>query len=379
PGIIFGKPSPRAEVKAPQRAFEKAPRSRVRGAVRLNGESATPTLAEDILAPGPGRIRGLLISGANPIGAIPDTEKVVKAFQALDLLVVIEPFETATTRMADYVLPPKILYEHADMTFGLEMSNLTVPYAQYTPPLVSPPAGSELCDEGYVAWSLTKRLGKTLQIMGVDMDMETTPTDDDFLRIMARNGSVPFDELKQSALGGRLYDLPPKYVAPAGEKAGRFAVMPDDVAGEVRAFLETRGAAAVLAEETEFGFRLISRRAREVSNTSCRDFPSARARMPYNPLCIHPDDLVRLGMEDGDRAEVVSDNGRIPAIVKADATLKRGVVSMTHGFGGMPGEKTDYVTQGSSVSPLISLTRDCEPLQAMPRMSGVPVRIEAVV
>jgi hypothetical protein len=32
---------------------------------------------------------------------------------------------------------------------------------------------------------------------------------------------------------------------------------------------------------------------------------------------------------------------------------------------------------GSSTSLLISLDRDCEPLQAMPRMSGVPVRVEA--
>ena len=104
---------------------------------------------------------------------------------------------------------------------------------------------------------------------------------------------------------------------------------------------------------------------------------SARARAPFNPLCAHPDDLAALGLADGEDCWVASDNGRIPAIARADATLRRGVVSMTHGFGGLAGETVDYRKRGSSTSLLISLDRDCEPLQAMPRMSGVPVRVES--
>jgi anaerobic selenocysteine-containing dehydrogenase len=376
PGVLVAKTSVLAEAKSPARSFEKMPRSRVRGAVRLMGESATPTLAEDILAAGPGRIRAVLISGANPLGAIPDTDKVLEAFRALDLLVVIEPFWTATAKLADYVLPPKILYEHADLTFGLEMSNLSIPYTYYTPSIVDPPAGSDLCDEGYIAWGLAKRMGVTLTYFGVDMDMEKAPTDEDFLRILARNGRVPFDELKREAREGKVFDFPPLYLEPAGEGAGRFEVMPDDVAAELRSFLALTSTAEEVRDGNGFDFRLISRRMREVSNTSCRDFPSARARTPYNPLGIHPDDLTRLGMADGDRAEVISDNARIPAIVRADVTLKPGVVSMTHGFGGMPGEPEDYLKHGANIAPLISLSRDCEPLQAMPRMSGIPVRIE---
>jgi len=376
PGVLYNRAKRRAQVRGPARNFEKAPRSRVRGAVRLNGESATPTLAEEILVPGPGRVRGLLVSGANPVGAIPDSGKVVEAFRALDLLVVIEPFVTETTQLADYILPPTFLYEHADMTFGLEMSNLSYPYAQYTPALVPPPSGAELCDEGYVAWALAKRLGKTLRIMGVDMDMETPPTDDTFHAILARNGSVPFEEVKRTAQAGHIFDIAPAFVAPPGNAAGKFAVMPADVADELDAFRRTTGVGVGLLNQPEYKFRLIARRMREVSNTSCRDFPTARSKTPYNPLCIHPDDLIVLGMRNGDRAEIVSDNGCIPAILKVDATLKPGVVSMTHGFGGMPGEEVDYLKQGASVSPLISLYRDCEPLQAMPRMSGIPVRIE---
>ena len=122
---------------------------------------------------------------------------------------------------------------------------------------------------------------------------------------------------------------------------------------------------------------MISRRIREVSNTSCRHFRSARKRAPFNPLAAHPEDLAALALGDGAECWVVSDNGRIPAVTRADATLKRGVVSMTHGYGGIAGEPVDYREQGASISELISLDRDCEALQAMPRMSGVPVRLEA--
>jgi anaerobic selenocysteine-containing dehydrogenase len=210
------------------------------------------------------------------------------------------------------------------------------------------------------------------------MDMSVPPTDETFMRIFTANANVPFDELKTTAVGGRIYtDLPEVRVQPADETAGLFEVMPADVAAELAAFGRTPGAASLVGTSGEFPLRLIARRARETVNTSCRDFPSSRKRMPFNPLAANPSDLSRLGLLDGAECWVVSVNGRIPGIAKADATLKPGVVSMTHGFGGLPGEDVDYRERGSSVSMLVSLDRDCEPLQAMPLMSGVPVRIEA--
>jgi anaerobic selenocysteine-containing dehydrogenase len=375
PGVLVAKPASRAEAISPARTFEKQPRSRVRGAVRLMGESATPTLAEEILTPGEGRIRALLISGANPAGSIPDSHKVVEAFRALDLLVVVEPFESETAFLADYVLPPKMLYEHADLTFGLELTNLEFPYAAYTPPLVEPPADSELADEGYIAWSIAKRLGIQMTYYGVPLDMETPPSDDTFLSLLASRGNVPYEELKRLNGRGRFFEVPDVRVLPPSGAGGRFEVMPGDVAEEIRAFARTPGVAGSVAAG-DYPLRLIPRRIRETTNTSCRHFPSARKRVPYNPLAAHPADLARIGLSDGAECWLVSEHGRVPAIAKADDTLKPGVVSMTHGFGWVAGEEFDYRELGSSTSLLISLDKDCEPLQAMPLMSGVPVRIE---
>jgi len=377
PGVIVGKRPPRAEAVAPPRGFEKTPRTRVRGAAQLMGESATPTLAEEILTPGKGRIRGLMISGANPASAIPDSRKVVEAFRALDLLVAIEPFENETTKLASYVLPPRFMYEHADFTFALEMVNLDYPYVQYTEAVAADPEGSELADEGYIAWSIAKRLGKTINFFGEEIGLENPPKDEEFFEILARHSRVPLDQIRKEAIGGKIYEgLPDVVVQGPSGKGERMDVLPEDAAEELREFAKTQSEADKV-RKGDYPLRLIARRVRETSNTSCRDFPTARRRMPFNPLCLHPEDLAQTGLGEGDECWLVSDHDRIPAILKADNSLKPGIVSMVHGFGGLVGEDFDYRERGASVSLLVSLDRDYEPLQSMPRLSGIPVRVEA--
>lgn len=376
PGVLIARPPPRAQAISPARGYESAPRSRVRGAVQLMGENPTATLAEEILTPGKGRVRGLLIGGGNPASAIPDSVKVVEAFRALDLLVAVEPFHTETTRLADYVLPPTMLYEKADLTYGLEIFNLEQPYAQYTPAIAATPDEADLATEGYIVWSLAKRLNVQLNFFGTELDMVHPPSDDALLELIARGGNVDFETLRHEACGGKLFlDLPRVKVLPPDQSAGHFEIMPSDVFQELAAFGRARGAARDLHEDRTFPLRLICRRSREVSNTSCRDFRTARKRSPFNPLYVHPDDLESLGLADDVECWITSACGRIPSVVRSDATLKRGVVSMTHGYGGLAGEEVEYRERGASTSLLVSLELDCEPLQAMPRLTGIPVSV----
>lgn len=48
---------------------------------------------------------------------------------------------------------------------------------------------------------------------------------------------------------------------------------------------------------------------------------------------------------------------------------------MNHGWGGLPSERLDYLTKGSSVNMLISSRHHVEEINAMPRMSGIPVNV----
>jgi anaerobic selenocysteine-containing dehydrogenase len=258
------------------------------------------------------------------------------------------------------------------------MVNLDYPYVQYTEKVARDPDDSELVDEGYAAWAIATRLGKTINFFGTELGPDMAPRDEDFFEILAAHSRIPLGEIKREAIGGKVFEgLPDVIVQSAGEDAERLAVLPEDVAEELRAFARTTPQSRKVRKDADFPLRLIARRVREVSNTSCRDFPTARKRMPFNPLFLHPEDLRETGLDEEAECWLVSDNGRVPAIIRTDSTLKPGTVSMVHGFGGLADEEVDYRERGASVSLLVSLDRDCEPLQSMPRMSGVPVRVEA--
>src|SRR3546814_7600120 len=79
----------------------------------------------------------------------------------------------------------------------------------------------------------------------------------------------------------------------------------------------------------------------------------------------------------GGLIEGSSDAGSIVAIADADETVRRGVISMSHGFGGLP-EDGDYRVNGSVTNQIISLDRDCQTITAMPRMSGLPVNFRHI-
>jgi anaerobic selenocysteine-containing dehydrogenase len=96
-----------------------------------------------------------------------------------------------------------------------------------------------------------------------------------------------------------------------------------------------------------------------------------------NPCWVHPDDLERLALAEGAIVRLTSDHGSVRAVIGADATLRPGVVALTHAYGALPGDGDDPARLGASVSLLLSLRDDLQPVSRMPHMSAVPVSIEA--
>ena len=57
-------------------------------------------------------------------------------------------------------------------------------------------------------------------------------------------------------------------------------------------------------------------------------------------------------------------------------SLRRGLVSMTHAFGGRPGSDDDPGVRGSNAGRLLRADDDFDPISGIPRMGAVPVAIE---
>src|SRR3546814_8303593 len=82
--------------------------------------------------------------------------------------------------MSDYVIPPRAMYERADLpvsAYGFAF--FPAPWVQYSPQLLDPPEGSDLTEEWYFFWALARRLGKSIEFGGVKLDTETAPVLED--------------------------------------------------------------------------------------------------------------------------------------------------------------------------------------------------------
>ena len=367
-----------AEVIPPPRTSWKAPPSRIRGVGILAGEKTTGTLPDEILTPGPGQIKCLISCGGNITSLMPDQQKAVKAYQSLELTVVVDPYMSNSARLSDYVIPPRAMYERADLpvsAYGFAF--FPAPWVQYSPQILDVPKDSELTEEWYFFWALAKRLGKSIQYEGVQLDMETAPTLDELLESRAKHPLAPLDEIKKHPSGKIFYEAQDEVLPPRPDATAQFDVIPDDVAEELSEIAREvrRTAQGHLSNGKNFTHVLSSRRMRNVYNTIGMFLPSTRKRNAYNPAYLNPDDLAQLGLKDGDRIQISSDHGQVVAIVEADPSLRPGVVSMAHGWGKLPAEDADVALHGTSVNMLISTETNVEPINAMPRMSGVPVNI----
>ncbi len=372
PGAILPRYPRPAQVSPADRPWENGPTSRIDGSGSMMDEMMTGVMADEILTPGDGQVRAMIVHGGNPASSVPDQAKIVRALRSLDLLVCIEPILSITAELADYVLPPRLQYERADMHFWLYESMIyrDAPFARYTPQVVTPPEGSDLTDDWYVFWSLAKRMGLQLTYLGEPLDMTDVPSTDALLAIVSRHSAMPFDELKRQPHGA-VVDETVQLAEPAQPGwQGRFTLMPDDVAGEVKLVL-----GEYPAEEAMYDFRLAVRRLRETMNSVGRDLPTTRKRQPFNRAYVNPGDLAERGIVDGDEVRIRSRHGEIVAVAEGDPTLRSRVVSIAHGFGGLPdpkGGNRGYYQDGVSTNLLLEDERR-ETINAMPRMTGIPI------
>jgi anaerobic selenocysteine-containing dehydrogenase len=371
---VLTHPAPvRAEVVGPAREWENSRKSRVGGYGTLyGGEMLTGALADEILSPGEGQIRALFNCTGNPVSAMPDVNKTIRAFQSLDLLVTFDPFMTATSNLAHYILPGPTQYERPDLAAGAFPAPYRKPFVHYVPAAAQPPEGHALVDEWLVFWKLAQLQGLQIVYDGIPLDMEQAPTCDELLSIIARNSQVPLKEIKRHP-SGLICDLERQFVeAGRPEANAKLEVAPPDIVAELHELAEE------LKAPKHDGYVLTVRRMRDVMNSSYHGLSVVRRRQTSNPAYMNPADMVKLGLRKGDAIEITSDNDSILAVVEADPTVRAGVVSMSHAWGGLVPGQGDFRDIGSCTNLLISSERDIEAINAMPRASAIPVDIRRV-
>ncbi len=116
-----------------------APRTRATDFPLLLLQAPADCLADEVLAPGEGRLRALLCVQGDPAGRLAGGPRVRQALADLDLLVCLAHTEDATTALARWVLPLTHPWEQADLEL-LDGAISPRQLLRATPALV-PPAG----------------------------------------------------------------------------------------------------------------------------------------------------------------------------------------------------------------------------------------------
>ncbi|MGH1373674.1 MAG: molybdopterin-dependent oxidoreductase [Cellvibrionaceae bacterium] len=109
-------------------------RSRVSARPEFSSEFPMAVMAEEILTPGEGQIRGMIATAGNMVLSMADGKKTEEALRDLDFMVSIDFYLNETTRFADVILPPVGPFEksHYDLYYHLYD---TINWAKYAPAL----------------------------------------------------------------------------------------------------------------------------------------------------------------------------------------------------------------------------------------------------
>ncbi len=269
-------------------------------------------------------VTAMLIQNTNPMSVAPDQEKVRAGFAREDLFVAVhEQFMTDTAKMADVVLPATTFLEHDDLYRGGGNQYLLV-----GPKLIEPPG--EARENHRVICDLAKRLG----VSHPGFEMSAREHVDWMLR---KGGYGTFEDLKDRPL----VDCQPPFeqahfVEGFGYPDGRFRFAPDwtrvaaendGPMGPWRSMPRLPDQWDVLeAVDAEHPFRLVTPPARNFLNSSFTETATSQAREKGPRAKMHPDDLARLGLADGDPVRLVNARGAVRLLAEAFPGLLPGVV-----------------------------------------------------
>ncbi len=390
PGVLMADLQSIAQPAAPTPGWGFGEPIRVRGLTNTAAGMPTAALADEILLPGEGQVRALFSVGGNPMAAWPDQDKTLAAMDALELNVTLDIKMSATAKLADYVIAPKLSLEVESMTLPAESltpyaMGFPVPYAQYTKAVVDPPEGSDLIEEWEFFYGLAQRMNLPLTLAAAyawgphsaapeltELDMKNKPSSDDLFVALTKGSKVPLDEVKKYP-EGRIFEDPDALVQPGDPHCADRLQLADPVMMAELGDVATES----LGRDAEFAFQLVSRRLPDVHNSAGRDIPKLVRKYAYNPAFMNPMDVEKLGLRDGDIIEITSRHSSILGVIETEEAIRGGVISMPHCFGDAPGAENDRKVReiGSNTGRLSSVEREIDPYSGIPRMSAIPVHV----
>jgi formate dehydrogenase len=371
----------------------KGHRSRVGDFPAVNDVFPGAILADEIREEGPERLRGLFVTGGNPVLTMAGGGRLREALSELDLLVVTDIFLNATASLAHYVLPATSPFERPDLpfVFPLMLGLQTRPYLQATA-AVTEPTGEAL-DEATIYLELARASGVSLFGSGVVQRLMRG-----LQRVFGRKRASGVREVPQELLLSLLLRLTrngsfrrllgephgrPRPEAVGGDFLGARVLTDDGKVNLAPAPLLTQAEqleGAYEAERSRAGeLRLITRRQVKTHNSWTHNAEAFAREGETNHLYLHPEDATRLGLESGDVADVRTKTAVVRLPVRLLPDLMPGTVALPHGWGHQHARGLSNASRTGGVNVNL-LAADgpaaADPISGMAHLTGIPVEVE---
>jgi anaerobic selenocysteine-containing dehydrogenase len=415
----------------PLYGHSRGKRSEITGYEYIGGLLPSNTMAEEILAEHPNRIRVLWVESSNPANTYADTTAVERAIRECELAVVVDVAYTETAALADYVLPAASQHEKWEFTlFNMEWPTN---YFQIRRPLFDP------LPDTLVEAEIYARLFDALGVLpsAESLAALTRIARTDRTQLLPAAGELMKDKpelatiapvLLYRTLGAALEETHPgaASVAPLWAGCHRAAAT---MTVPVQRALDSTAVGAALGEELfarildsqsgtrftvhtydevwdlvkreriqlavpellgwlgtldpaaeqvnpAYPFSLINGQRRSHNANQILRAPAWRRSDPDGALRARAADLASVGVDPGDWAAVVTPVGRIVVRAEADESLRPMQLALPHGFGmSYPDGHGGRVTNGPRIN-LITDAADRDPIAGTPHHKDTPVRLE---
>ena len=362
--------------------------SRVRGLPEVMGELPVATLADEILTPGPGQVRALVVVGGNPCLSTPNADRLREAVQTLDLMVSLDVYLNETSEHADVILPgpTPIERDHYDVVFTqLSVRNM----ANWSPAALETAQPQE--------WETMLRLAGIAAGQGPQADLGAL---DDLvavqtaarygldvgvagdrrgparlLDLMLRGGprDLTLADLEAAPHGLDLGPLTPRVPAVLRTASGRIELTPEPITRDVPRLVAALETGPVGPD----GLVLIGRRQLSSNNSWMHNLAPLVRGSNTCTAHVHPDDAARLGLHDGGEALVRSRAGSVTVPVEVTDAVRPGVVSIPHGWGhSSNGARTEVANAHAGVnSNVLADDLFVDALTGTAALNGIPVTV----
>jgi formate dehydrogenase len=364
-------------------------RTRLKNLPAIAGFHALAELSDEILTPGQGQIRAMIIANGNPVISGPDSATLDKALGSLDLLVAVDLVQRDSHRHADWLIPGTHFLEREGL-HCLFAGLMDKPFAQYANKAVDAPAGIMPEWQFYMELALAMgrpmfgkkgansiiKASKFLAKITAKPNLQLNPQ---WLeRILVASGKrIKYKDIRKHPHGWifaekNYGDLAKTLRTP--DKTVHCSP-PSFMAALQDALIDSRPVTS-----PDFPLIMVNKRQRESMNSWLNETQGMHSLNRGNTVDIHPNDAEALGLIDGQQVRISSPQGSISLPVLITAGGMPGVIAVGHGWGSTVYEpNSGKIAQryGSNRNALVD-RHAIDRFSQVPHFNSTAVRVEPI-